>query len=444
MVDDEIKLRKILARELEDEGYEVFQAGSGSEAIQVLERNNIKVVILDLMLPDMTGLDLLSNIPKLKGDIPTIILTAYGNVESAVTSMKLGAFDYICKPVRFEELKIFLDKAFKWLDMKEENERLRILVESFKDEIIIGKSPVMDRVYFMVGRVSDSDVTVLLEGESGTGKSFIAKLIHEKSARKDKPFISVNCAAIPEKLLESELFGYVKGAFTGAVENREGKFAAADGGTIFLDEIGEIPLSLQGKLLQVTQEKSFMKLGSNKENRVDVRIITATNKDLTKLVEEGQFREDLYYRLNIVSIRVPALRERKEDIPLMAMHFLTLQEKKIGKPFELDSNIMDFLISYYWAGNIRELKNAIERASVLSKNNKITIDDFLLKSDEYKNVEDVTKCNKPLQMVVEEYEKQLIITALNKTNGNSAKAAKILKVSRQNLLYKMQKHNLKD
>lgn len=450
MVDDEIKLRKILALELEEEGYHVLQAGTGEEALCMLEREKVKVLLLDLMLPDMTGLDVLPKVTSLCPDVKTIILTAYGNVESAVTAMKLGAFDYICKPVKFEELKLFLERAFNWIQMKEENEKLRAMVKSReKDTILISRSLAMERVNYMVEKVADSDINVLIEGESGTGKSLIAREIHGKSRRKDKPFVTVNCAAIPEHLLESELFGYVRGAFTGATESRQGKFAAADGGTIFLDEIGELPLSLQAKLLQVTQEKSFTQLGSNRVHKVDVRIIAATNRDLSKMVEESLFREDLYYRLNIVTIKVPPLRKRKEDIPLLVAQFLSEQEKKLGRSFHIESNVMEALMEYHWPGNIRELRNAIERVTVLSRGERILLQDFPVEVWQQKSLyrdKGLTlrlSPKKSLPEQVEDVEKHLIVEALNKSNGSYAGAAKLLKISRQSLMYKLQKYNLR-
>lgn len=450
MVEDEIQLRKILAKELEEQGYTVFQAGTGEEALAMLEKKKIKVLLLDLMLPDMTGLDLLPKVSSLYPNIKTIILTAYGNVESAVTAMKLGAFDYLCKPVKLEELKLFLDRAFNWIEMQEENEKLKQLVRSKeKDDSIISRSPAMERVCYMIDKVAESDANVLIEGESGTGKSLVAKRIHNKSLRKKGPFITVNCAAIPENLIESELFGHVKGAFTGATESREGKFAAADGGTIFLDEIGELPLPLQAKLLHVTQEKSFTRLGSNKINKVDVRIIAATNKDLSAMVEKGEFREDLYYRLNIVKIKVPPLRKRKEDIPLLITQFLSQQEKKLGKKFRIQSSIIEPLMQYDWPGNIRELKNVIERVTILSSGGEITMQDFPPeiwedKIEKYtRGFNYIASNDKSLPEQLEEIEKKIIIQTLNKSNGNYARAAKMLKISRQSLKYKLDKYNLR-
>lgn len=450
MVDDEIKLRKILARELEEEGYRVLQAGTGAEALRILEKEDVKVLLLDLMLPDMTGLDVLSRVSPRYEEMQTLIITAYGNVESAVTAMKLGAFDYLCKPVRFEELKLYLEKAFDWVEMKEENKKLKELVSLQDiDKEIIGKSRVMEQIYYMIQKVAATDVTVLLEGESGTGKSLLAKLLHENSTRKEKPLITVNCAAIPENLLESELFGYVKGSFTGAGESRPGKFAAADGGTIFLDEIGEVPLSLQAKLLQFTQDKTFMPLGSNTTKRVNVRIVAATNRNLLKMVEEGSFREDLYYRLNIVSIKVPSLRERKDDIPHLVAHFLAAQEEKIGKSFHIAGSVMEELVNYDWPGNIRELKNAIERVTILCRGETILLEDFLLNARKEGDTGQVAgntgfpvRMDKALNEQVEEFEKHLIVRALNEANGNLAKGARLLQVSRQNLMYKLQKYNL--
>src|SRR5690606_29135925 len=322
-VDDETRLLRILASYFTKKGYTVHTASTGEEARSKLVNTDADVIFLDLKLPDTTGIELLQEFVPLYPNKLFVIMTAYSDVESAVTAMKAGAFDYVSKPAKMDEMEIIINKACEWLKMKLENRALKEKInQMIKDQEVIGISPAMKRIFQMIERAAETDATVLLEGESGTGKSKIARMIHQLSDRKNHPFVSVNCAAIPEQLLESELFGYEKGAFTGAHTNRKGKFEAARNGTIFLDEIGEISLPLQAKLLQVVQEKAFMPLGSNRMVHVDVRIIAASNRDLKKMVEEGLFREDLYYRLNIIDIYIPPLRERKEDIPLLIERFL--------------------------------------------------------------------------------------------------------------------------
>lgn len=344
LVDDEVKLLKILQSSLEKKGYTVFTSINGKEARKKIAEKQIDIVFLDLMLPDTTGLELLQEFVSLYPQKILIMMTAYGNIESAVTAIKAGAFDYIVKPAKLDEILIVIEKAFEWLEMKEENQHLKKKLKKVESSgVALGSSQAMKRILQLVRRVANTDATVLLEGESGTGKSLIARTIHRLSGRSKTPFISINCAAIPDQLLESELFGYEKGAFTGATENRQGKFEAANGGTIFLDEIGEITSSLQAKLLQITQEKSFMRLGSNKLRQADVRIISATNRNLKKMVELGTFREDLFYRLNIIDIHIPPLRERKDDIPILIEEFLEKHRLRNNKDYRISTELINVL-----------------------------------------------------------------------------------------------------
>jgi DNA-binding NtrC family response regulator len=449
LVDDEIKLLRILHSSLKKKGYTVHTAVNGAEARKKINEKVIDVVFLDLMLPDTTGLELLQELAPLYPQKKFIMMTAYGNIESAVTAIKAGAFEYIVKPAKLDEIVIVIEKAYEWLEMKEENQILKEQLKKIESTgVPIGTSPAMKRILQLVERVANTDATVLLEGESGTGKSMIARSIHSLSTRSKAPFISVNCAAIPEQLLESELFGYEKGAFTGATESRQGKFEAANEGTIFLDEIGEITPSLQAKLLQITQEKSFMRLGSNKMKQVDVRIISATNRNLKKMVDQGMFREDLYYRLNIVDIDIPPLRERRDDIPILIEEFLDKHRLRNNKDYRVSSELMNILLDYHWPGNVRELENALERAVVLCRYDHLSIEDFPREIREVKQDASMSASHgldnyhpsKPLPEYMEEIEKNVILQALEESYGQAASAARKLGISRQSLLYKMNKY----
>ncbi len=447
-VDDETKLLRILSSYFTKKGFVVHTASTGEEARSKLRDADARIIFLDLRLPDATGIELLQEfVPRYPNKL-FVIMTAYSDVESAVTAMKAGAFDYVSKPAKMDEMEIIIRRACEWLDMKQENRTLKEKISKMmQDQEMIGVSPAMKRVFRMVERAAETDATVLLEGESGTGKSRIARMIHRWSDRKDRPFVSVNCAALPEQLLESELFGYEKGAFTGAHAKRKGKFEAARNGTIFLDEIGEISLPLQAKLLQVVQEKSFMPLGSNQTVHVDVRIIAATNRDLKTMVEEGLFREDLYYRLNIIDIFIPPLRERKEDIPPLIEQFLDKQRAKYNKPFTLPPELIDRLVEYPWPGNVRELENAVERAVVLCRDEQLSIEDFpreIRHAKPDRPTSDIAlDPTKSLPEQLESIEKKLILDALEQTGGQIAAAARLLSISRQRLMYKMNKYSIR-
>ncbi|SDI37601.1 sigma-54-dependent transcriptional regulator [Alteribacillus bidgolensis] len=449
LVDDEHKLLKIFQVSLKKRGYTVFTAANGQEARNKIRELEVDIIFLDLKLPDCSGVDLLREFTSLYPKKIYILMTAYANVENAVTAMKAGAFDYIIKPVRMEQISVVIEKALEWLKVKEENDTLkeRLKQTTMVDEIF-GASSIMKKVFKLVERVSTTDANVLIQGESGTGKSLIAKSIHNLSERSKSPFIPVNCASIPEQLLETELFGHKKGAFTGAQSNRKGKFEAANGGTIFLDEIGEISPAFQAKLLQITQDKTYMPVGSDEVKHIDVRIITATNRDLRKMVESELFREDLYYRLNIVDICIPPLRKSKDDIPLLLEKFLEGFRKKDGRNYTIDRDALNILKNYNWPGNVRELKNAVERAVVLCQGTTLYIDDFPEKIKESKENVDIKEINiendKPLPEKLESIEKQLILKALDDATGQPATAAKKLGISRQTLLYKMNKYFQKE
>lgn len=445
LVDDETKILKILKSSLSKKGYTVFTAANGQEARRKISEVPANLVFLDVKLPDVSGLQLLQEFIGLYPNKVYIMMTAYGNIDNAVSAMKVGAFDYMTKPVRLDELVLTIEKAFEWIGVKEENKLLKEQLQQTEEYgELIASSNAMKNILQLVERVAPTEANVLIQGESGTGKTKIAHMIHKLSERKNGPFIPVNCASIPEQLLESELFGYEKGAFTGAVASRKGKFESSDGGTIFLDEIGEISQSFQAKLLQITQDKTFMRVGSNVLRKADTRIICATNQDLKKLVEAGQFREDLYYRLNIVDIYIPSLRERKEEIPVLVEKFLERYRKKYERNFQVNKELLNQLMQYNWPGNVRELENAIERAVVLCRGELLTIEDFpkeirdFVNDDQIVAVEETDKMTLP--EVLSSIEKKYILKALDESLGQPSKAAKKLGISRQSLLYKMKKY----
>ncbi|MGC8719204.1 MAG: sigma 54-interacting transcriptional regulator [Thermodesulforhabdaceae bacterium] len=381
IVDDEPNYLIVLEELLSDEGYNVLTADNATEGLQIASIQDVDVVVTDMKMPGIDGMAFLDSLHKLKPDLPIIMMTAYGTIEKAVEAMKKGAFDYICKPFENEEFKVVVARAVDHYRLLRRNRELEEEVKSrYSFQNIIGKSQVMKKVFYIVEKIAPSRSTVLITGESGTGKELIAKAIHYQSPRRDKPFVSVNCGALPETLLESELFGHERGAFTGAVQQRKGRFELAHEGTLFLDEISEMPLHLQVKLLRVLQEMEFERVGGTQTVRVDVRIIAATNRDLKKEVAAGRFRSDLFYRLNVVNIHLPPLRERSEDIPLLVAHFLDKYGKEMGggETFKVDREAMKCLMEYSWPGNVRELENVIERAMLLCSNNVITLADLPL------------------------------------------------------------------
>ncbi|MDQ0243696.1 DNA-binding NtrC family response regulator [Bacillus fengqiuensis] len=446
IVDDEVKLCRNISLWLKSEGFDTYQAHTGQDAINLSKRETMDVVILDYMLTDMTGLDVLMKIKEESPEVPVIMLTAYGNIESAVQAMKLGAVDYLNKPVELAILKEIVVKTCENKRLKLENRLLKEEVQQTRQhDDLVYENKKMKSIIDFLEKVVNTEASVLLLGESGVGKTALAKWIHKRSNRKEKPFVSINCAAIPENLLESELFGYQKGAFTGATETRAGKFEAADKGTIFLDEIGEISLTVQAKLLHVIEEKSFMRLGSNSYRKVDVRIISATNKDIKRLVKEGKFREDLYYRLNLVEVEVPPLRERREDIPFIIRRYIEKLNRKYLKEVGVSDDVIQFLTSYEWPGNIREMLNIVERLHILKMTGTIEESDLsrelfnFSESLEQKGSSSFNISDGNLKKTLENVEEQLIKKALKETGGNRSKAADILGIARHTLVYKIKK-----
>lgn len=447
VADDEKNMLWALTNVLSKQGFKTFTARDGEEAIHQFNKHLPDVVLLDLKMPKKNGIEVLKEIKKINDSIPVIMITAHGNIETAIEAMKLGAFDYVQKPFEMEEINVLIKKALKIRDLTMEVELLRDeLSRISRGNQIIGESPQIKEVMDLVNRVAKSNATVLILGESGTGKELVANAIHYNSDRKNKPFVKVNCGALPENLLESELFGHEKGAFTGAISRKIGRFERAHGGSIFLDEIGEMSFSTQVKLLRVLQEKQIERVGSTEVIDVDVRIIAATNKDLKRLVEEGRFREDLYYRLNVIPIKIPPLRERKQDIPLLVKYFLQKYSLETGRRgMTISDSALDKLKTYSWPGNIRELQNVIERAVILSPGREITEDqlppeivkrDRQIELDEFKLPKNGVNLN--------DLEKSLIKQALDMTNDNQTEAARLLGITRHTLIYRMEKYGLKD
>ena len=448
VVDDEPAVRDILEDALSQEGYSVFTAEDGAAAIQAVKDSVVHIVITDFQLPDIDGLKIIDRLPKLDAKIIPIMMTGFATIETAVQAMKSGAFDFITKPFDLEAVAVVVRKAAEFIRLRQENHLLRKAVrEQYRLEQLVGVSEPIQQVMEFVRKVADSDSTVMIQGESGTGKELVARMLHFNSLRKEGPLVPVNCGAIPENLLESELFGHEKGAFTGATHARMGRFELANGGTIFLDEIGEMSLPLQVKLLRVLQEREFERVGGNRTIHVDVRIITATNQDLETLIEEKRFRKDLFYRLNVIPIVIPSLRERRSDIPLLIDHFLTrFNHSKRTEVSGLAPEAIQMLTEYDWPGNIRELENMIERLIVLKKVGVICIGDLPekisrrslgpeLKEQFIRFSEDGIN----LSREVEQYEKHLIMEALRKANGVTSRAAQLLHLNRTTLVEKLKR-----
>lgn len=449
VIDDEKKMHRILQISLEGLGYEVTTASSGLEGVEMARSHMPSLVITDMKMPGMSGMEVLQEIKKMDEDVPVIIMTAYGTVESAVEAMKRGAYDYILKPFDIGEMEVIVDKALRYRRLSRENEQLRSELHSkYWFENIIGKSRSMQKIFQLVDQIAPARSTVLVRGESGTGKELIAGAIHCRSDRASSPFIRLNCGAIPATLLESELFGYEKGAFTGADRQKPGRFELADGGTLFLDEIGDMANSLQVKLLRVLQNGELEHLGGTQTIRVDVRMIAATNADLEQRIREGRFREDLYYRINVVPIYIPPLRERREDIPLLTHYFMdryteeTHQNKKTITP-----EALEILMGYGWPGNVRELQNMIERAVVLSRSDTLTPQAFAFPHRPRKaalSPDDITLPEEGLSLtkVVEELEKVYLKKALIQAEGVQTRAAELLHITRKILRYKTEKYGI--
>jgi two-component system NtrC family response regulator len=444
LVDDDQSFRRVMQYQLREDGYRVLTAGNLTEALREFQNESVDVVLTDVRMPGGDGMELLTRLKALQPDLPVLLLTAHGTIGAAVDAMKGGAFDYLTKPFTREQLRVALGKTLDVAALKRENRRLReVVAERFSFEGLIGESGTLRGAIETASRVAPTDATVLLEGESGTGKELLAKAIHFHSLRKERPFVIVNCAAIPENLLESELFGHCRGAFTGAVADKQGKFAAAQGGTIFLDEIGDLPLVMQTKILRVLQDRSIDRVGDVRSTIVDVRIVAATNRDLEKMVADGHFREDLYYRLAVVAIRVPPLRERTDDISRLVDHFVAKHGARLHRAVTIDPAVQYALNLYGWPGNIRELENVIQRALVLDHDGVIGLDDLpdRLRLPGSK----LARLRLELPdggLSLEDVERELLSAALIKQDWNQTKAAAYLNISRSALIYRMQKFGL--
>ena len=447
IVDDEKNYLVVLEALLGPEGYEIITADNARDALRQIIESDLDLVITDMKMPGMNGMELLEEVKKINQEIPIIIMTAYGTIEMAVEAIKKHAYDYITKPFQNEELKLTIKKALENYRLVKEN---RLLNEALSDRYrfgkIIGKSDSMRKIFDLIKKVSQSRTSVLITGPSGTGKELIANAIHYNSPRKERPFISINCGALTETLLESELFGHEKGAFTGAVSMKKGRFELADGGTLFLDEVGEMSQSLQVKLLRVLQEMEFERVGGTVTIKVNVRIISASNRDIREDVEQGLFREDLFYRLNVIHIEVPLLRERIEDIRLLVNSFIAKYiEDEEREKIELSPQAWKALYNYSWPGNIRELENIIERAVVLNSGGLIGMEDlpaYLLGKEEELDVDRFIPLSAPLNRTIEQIEKQMIRRALNQCGNVQAQAAEILGISRHVMNYKMNKYDI--
>ncbi|HEU0142830.1 MAG TPA: sigma-54 dependent transcriptional regulator [Bryobacteraceae bacterium] len=444
IVEDEEKLRRVIELHLLASGFEVDQAGSAEEGLLLADR--VQLVITDLRLPGMDGLDLLAQIHRQNAHVPVIVMTAFGTVENAVEAMKSGAADFLLKPFSLNQLTAVVNKALEVRALRDENRQLKEeLGHRYQFSNIVGRSSSMQEIFSSITRVAPTRATVLLAGESGVGKDLIARAIHFHSPRAERPFVKINCTAIPENLMESELFGYEKGAFTGAATSKPGKFEQADTGTVFLDEIGDVPASVQVKLLRVLQEREFERLGSNKTRHIDVRVIAATNVDLRAALEQGTFRQDLYYRLNVVPIDLPPLRERKEDIPFLADHFMKKHSRELrGKEARLTDAAVEKLMSYHWPGNVRELENVIERSLVLGSGEFLDAAEIKLDTNPQPRAASSGAPVLPEGMTLDQLEQEIIRDALERSHGNKSQAARLLGITRNALRYRLSQMGLEN
>lgn len=435
VVDDEDIVRESLCDWLSSVGYKVLTAKCGDEALDIIKLKKIKIMVADLIMPGMDGIELMKKARDIVPTISTVIITAHGTIQTAITAIREGAYDFIEKPFCPEKVELIIRNLVEHHNLVEENITLRRKIEDKHSfEGIIAKSPKMIKIFELIKTVAPTNTTVLITGESGTGKEIVARAIHHQSQRRNKPFIVTSCAALPESLLESELFGYEKGSFTGAVERRKGKFEAADTGTLFLDEIGEIDGNTQVHLLRALEEKKITRIGSNEEIGVNVRIIAATNKKLRTLIEQEKFREDLYYRLNVLTIDLPPLRSRREDILPLAEHFLKKYAKENDRPVRnFSAEVVEFMLNYDWPGNVRELENMIERGVVLSKDKAITLSEF---------PQELTNPAQSKGKTLEALERNHILKVLEDTGGNIARSAKMLGIHRMTLYNKLKKYDI--
>jgi len=446
LVDDDESLRRVVEYQLGEAGFSVTTAASAEEALDALRRETFRLVVTDVLMAGMSGLDLLDRVRVLRPETVVVVITAHGDVSMAVEAMKLGAFDFLEKPFARERLLVAVRRALEFVELRDENRRLRAMVQEHGAfENIVGASSALKAALSDLRRAAATDATVLIFGETGTGKELAARAIHHNSKRKDGPFVVVNCAAIPETLIESELFGYRRGAFTGATEDRKGKFETADGGTLFLDEVADLPLPVQPRLLRALQEREIDKVGAPVPVRVDVRVVAATHRDLEARVREGTFREDLWYRLNVVPLRMPALRERREDLPLLVEHFILKHSRRHGRPIpRLSPTVLDRFDRYDWPGNVRELENLLERLVVLTDADSVSETDLpeRLRQD-LPRFGGARVDLPPDGIVLEQVERGLIEESLRRSRGNQTAAARFLGISRSTLIYRMQKFGLR-
>ncbi|MBI1860868.1 MAG: sigma-54-dependent Fis family transcriptional regulator [Deltaproteobacteria bacterium] len=454
IVDDEESIREFFEIMLKREGYQVLTAGNGVEALEILKKQSADLIISDIQMPEMSGLELLSKVKEMDPEAVQIMITAFGSTETAVEAMKLGAYDYVSKPFKIDEVKIIIRQALEKRDLKLENAQLKKeLGTKYAFDNIIGGAPPMMRIYEMVKRVANTKSSVLITGESGTGKELIARAIHYNGPLKDRPFVTVNCGAIPENLMESEMFGHKKGSFTGAIADKKGLFEVANGGTIFLDELGELPLTMQVKLLRVIQEGTFKRVGSTEDITVDVRVVSATNRNLENDVKTGKFREDLFYRLNVIQIHCPPLRERKEDIQMLANHFLEKFSKSLGVNVKkISETAMEILKGYHFPGNVRELENIVERTVALEPGPAILPESWPRHLADHSpqtsdrldahNIEIDQEKGINLEALVADFERALLTKALERTSGVKKKAARLLNISFRSMRYRVDKFGL--
>lgn len=442
IIDDDTSLRRVLEYSLQTAGYSVATAASGEEGVRLFAETGPSLVICDMKMTGIDGMQVLKNIKSASPETPVIMITAFGSVDMAVEAMKAGAYDYITKPFNRDALGLTVSKALQFSNLAAENRRLKSELADRNDfRSLIGVSPAMEKVFQIVHKVADTDASVLITGESGTGKELVARSIHLRSGRRSGPFMAINCAAIPHDLLESELFGHIKGAFTGAIKDKTGKFLQANGGTLFLDEVGELPLELQSKLLRVLQERMVEPVGDGKPHRLDVRVVTATNRDIEKAIANGAFREDLYYRLAVIPLHLPSLRQRQDDIPLLVRHFCA---KYGASAVNFDQDVLKRLNDYPWPGNVRELENLVERLLILRSSDTITLVDL---PDNFLNYErpvtTATVVNLPPDgYSLEQIEREVVVQALERNNWNQTAAARFLRIPRHTLLYRMEKYRI--
>ncbi len=441
IADDDEEFRSSLVRRFQRRGYEVEQVGDGASALHLLNQREFDVLILDLVMPSMSGLEALKQIKEERHDCEVIVLTGQGTIQTAVQAMKLGAFDFLTKPFPLAELEVVVNRAYEHRQLRKENFQLKQILRRAAPQVrMIGQSPLMKEVFRLIEKAGPTDKAILIQGESGTGKELVAQALHRASLRRDRPLVVVNCAALPETLLESELFGHEKGAFTGAVSAKPGLFEVADGGTLFIDEIGELPGALQAKLLRALEDGSIRRIGSLKERRVNIRLLAATNRNLAKEVEEGRFREDLYYRINVMSLVLPPLRERKEDIPLLVDHFL-------GPPWQIEPAAMEAIMQYSWPGNVRQLINAIDRAKILADDHVIRLRDLPPEVVGHRPAASPTSPSAPTaaagSLQLAEVQKNHVLQVLQREGWNKARAARALGISRRSLYRLLEKYDIR-